>query len=267
MSIEPYALANSKPPALHAVHAEPNLLQRLHPLSGPQRAAPHFGRLEPVSQHSPERFRTLHKVFVSWRASNSADREDSTSYGLRPAPVRPPSLILSAILHREAFGNTTEPDTSKTGSARDPAEHRVPVDPFPAKPASVHVCHSGWGTPGTQPLLLIEHVKQLLDQKRIRDARRTLAVGSIHFPANRQIADFLRAISPGRVSPTGWASPGRERETDWIQRNGHNFRGKWIALDANRLVAFADTLSELLAGLDASADQEKPPFIQYLHSG
>ncbi|MYI69249.1 MAG: hypothetical protein F4103_11115 [Boseongicola sp. SB0673_bin_14] len=110
-------------------------------------------------------------------------------------------------------------------------------------------------------------MKQLLDRQRIRDARRALAVGSIHYPANRQIADLLRAISPGRVSPTGWSSPGREGEIDWIRQNGHKYRGKWIALDAGHLVAFADTLSELLAVLDASAGREKPPFIQHLHAG
>ena len=267
MGIEPYALANSRPPALHAVHAEPNLLQKFHPLSGPQRATPHFGRVEPVLQYSPDRFNASRKVMLRWRTSIAADREDLPSHGLRPAPVSPPSLILSAILHKGVIGNTTEPETSKAVPARNPTERCIPVDPFPVRLPSVHVSLSGSRTSDTQPLLLIERVKQLLDQQRIRDARRTLAVGSIHYPANRQIADLLRVISPGRVSPTGWASPGRERETDWIRRNGHKYRGKWIALDADRLVAFADTLSELLAGLDASAGQEKPPFIQHLHSG
>ena len=266
MSIEPYALANSRPPSLHAVRAEPNLLQTPHPLSGQQRAAPHFGRVEPDLQRGPDRFGALRRAVLSWRNSISAAKEDATLHDRRPALARPPSLILSEALHRGGLGNTSEPEALRAKAACDLAERRIPTDPFPAKPPSVHVSLSESRTRDTQPLLLIEHVKQLLDQQRIRDARRTLAVGSIHYPANLQIAGLLRAISPGRVSPTGWASSGRERETDWIRRNGQKYRGKWIALDEDRLIAFAGNLSELLADLDASADQEKPPFIQHLHS-
>ena len=114
--------------------------------------------------------------------------------------------------------------------------------------------------------MLIKRVRCLLDQHKIREARRTLEIGSSRDPANRQIASLLRAISPGRVSSIGRTLSGRERETVWIKRHGHEYRGKWVAFEEDRLVAFAATLSELLACLDTGADRRKPPFVQHLIS-
>ncbi|MDE0697432.1 MAG: DUF5678 domain-containing protein [Boseongicola sp.] len=265
--MEPYALANSRPPALPAVPAEPNLLQRLHPLSGPRRAAPHFGRVEPVLHCRPDLSGALRQGALPWDSPDSAAKDFATSHGLRPALELPWPRVEIDTFHGAALSSTARPETGQTVAARDLVDRRITIDPFPGRPPLVYVSSSGSRTPDTQPFLLIERVKQLLDQQRIRDARRTLAVASNQYPESRQIAGLLRAIAPGQVSPTSLASPSRERETAWIRQHGHKYRGKWIALDEDRLIAFAGTLNELLAGLDASADQEKPPFIQHLHPG
>ncbi|MCY4192276.1 MAG: DUF5678 domain-containing protein [Rhodospirillaceae bacterium] len=73
-------------------------------------------------------------------------------------------------------------------------------------------------------------------------------------------------IAPDRVSPTGWASSSRELETAWIKQHGHEYRGKWIALEEDHLIAFADTLKELLANLNTGTERKKAPFIQHLLS-
>ena len=208
MSIEPFARANSRPLALPAVQAEPNLLEKLHPLPAPRRAEKFFGRVKPVMQ----------------------------------------------------FG------TNQAAAAYDFVEDRTSITPQPSQMLLVYISSQRFPTPDARPFLLIERVKKLLGQQKIRDARRTLEIGSIRHPEDRQIASLLRAISPGRVSPTGWASTGRERETTWIKQHGYEYRGKWIALDEDRLIALADTLNELLAKLDTSSERKKPPFIQHLMS-
>ena len=266
MSIEPYALANSRPPALPAVRAEPNLLQSLHPLSAPRRAELYFGRVEPVLQYRPDLFGASRVPAQSWNTPISTVKEDTTLHDVHPALERPWPRIVSDSYHREFLGTTTRLDTCQAVATYTFVENRTAITPLPTQPPLVHISFPRSPTPDAQPFLLIERVKHLLDQQMIRDARRTLEIGSSRYPANRQIASLLRAISPGRVSPTGWTSSGREWETAWIKQHGHEYRGKWIALDGDRLIAFAATLSELLANLDTRTKREKPPFIQHLMS-
>ena len=266
MSIEPYALANSRPPALPAVRAEPNLLQRLHPLSAPRHAELYFGQVEPVLQYRPDVFSALRIPARSWNTPVSTVKEDSTPHDLHPALKRPWPRIVSDNLYKEFFGTTTTLDTFHAVATYAPVANRTAISPLPTQLPLVHLSSPKSATSDAQPFLLIERVKNLLDQQKIREARRTLEIGSSRYPASRQIARLLRAISPGRVSPTGWASSGRERETAWIKQHGHEYRGKWIALDGDRLIAFAANLSELIANLDTRNEREKPPFIQHLMS-
>ena len=266
MSIEPYALANSRIPALPAVRAEPNLLQRLHPLSAPRRAELYFGRVEPVLQYRPDLFRVTRIPALSWNTPISAVKEDTTLHDLHPPLKRPWPRIVSNNYHREVLGTTTWLDTCQAVATYAFVGNRPAITPLPTRPPLIHISSPRSPASEAPPFLLIELVKHLLDQQKIRDARRTLEIGSSRYPANRQIASLLRAISPGRVSPTGWASSGRERETAWIKRHGHEYRGNWIALDEDRLIAFATTLGELLAHMDTNSERKKPPFIQHLMS-
>ncbi len=112
--------------------------------------------------------------------------------------------------------------------------------------------------------LLVEQVKRLLHQQKIRDARHALEIGLIHNPGNRHFTKLLRAISPGRVSPKGWTSNSREREVAWIKQHGDTYRGQWIALDGDQLIAIASTLKDLLESMNTGHDQEKSPLIQLL---
>ena len=266
MSIEPYARVNSRPPALPAVRAEPNLLQRLHPLSAPRRAELYFGRVEPVLQYKPDLFRASGIPALSWNTPISTVKEYTTLHDLHPALERPWPRIVSNTYHREFLGTTTRLDTCQALATYAFIENLPAITPLPTRPSLVHISSPRSPTPEAQPFLLIELVKGLLDQQKIRDARRALEIGSSRYPANRQIASLLRAISPGRVSPTGWASSGRERETAWIKQHGHEYRGNWIALDEDRLIAYAVTLSELLENMDTRTERKKPPFIQHLMS-
>jgi len=266
VSIEPYSLANSRPPALPAVQAEPNLLQKLHPLSAPRRADVYFGRVEPVMQYRPYFLGTSPIPAQSWSTSISPAQEDTALHELNPALKRPWPRIANDTYHKAFLGIATRLGTNQAAVAYPIVENRTGITPLPSHPPLVHISSPRSPTPDVQPILLIEHVKHLLDQKNIRDARRTLEIGSSRYPENRQIASLLRAISPGRVSPTGWTSTGRERETAWIKQHGHEYRGKWIALDEDRLIAFAATLSELLANMDTRTEPKKPPFIQHLMS-
>ena len=271
MTIEPYALANSRPPALPAVRAEPNLAQRLDPLSEPQRAELHFGRVEPILQYKPDLFGALRTTVLSWNSFiSTANKGDTALHDLHPALERT-WLRIESGAHLSGFlGTTTRLDSPQAAATHDIVERHTAIAPLPTRPPLVDIISPKSATPDTEYFLLIERVKHLLDKQKIRDARRALEIGSIRYPANRQIARLLQTIAPGRVSPTGRASSGRELETAWIKQHGHKYRGKWIALDEDHLIAFAATLKELLANLDIGTERENErerlPFIQHLLS-
>ncbi len=266
MRIEPYALANSRPPALPAVGPEPNLLQRLHPLYAPRRAELYFGRVEPVLQFRPDLFGATRIRALPRNTSISTAKEDTILHDLHPTLERPWPRTVSDTYRREFLGTTTRLDILQAAAKCGFVKSRTAITPLPTEPQLFHIVSPRSPTPDAQPFLLIERVKHLLDQHKIRDARNALEIGLSRYPASRQIASLLRAISPGRVSPTGWALSGRERETAWIKQHGHKYRGKWIALDKDHLIAFATTLSELLANLDTRIERQKTPFVQHLMS-
>ena len=267
MSIELYALANSRPPALHAVRTEPNLLQRLHPLSAPQRAELHFGRVNPVLQYGPGLFGALRIPDPSWNTTTSTVKEETTRQELYSAVERPWAHLTTAAYHRRFLGTATTLGTYLAMTTQNFATERHTIAPLPTRPPLVQVNSPKSSSPDAQSLLLIEQVKHMLDQQKVRDARRILEIGSIRYPASRQIVSLLQAISPGRVSSTGLAISGRERETAWIKQNGHKYRGKWIALDENHLIGFAPTLKELLVKLNTRTERETVPFVLKLMSG
>ena len=266
MSIEPYAVANSRPPTLPAVQAEPNLLQKLHPLPAPRRAEEFFGRVEPVMQFRPYLLGASPIPALSWNTSIFPNQEDTALHEVHPALKRPWPRIVSYTNHRAFLGIATKLGTNPAAAAYAFVEDRTSITPQPGQTPLGHISSPRFPTPDAHPFLLIERVKKLLGQQKIRDARRALEIGSSRYPEDRQIASLLRAISPGRVSPTGWASTGRQLEITWIKQHGQEYRGKWIALDGDRLIALADTLNELLAKLDTSSERKKPPFIQHLMS-
>ena len=256
MSTESYAFANSRPPAFPSVRAEPNLLQRFHPLSVPRLAKSLSERVEPVLQYKSNMFGALRPPAQSQNIPVLTRNEGMTPHDLRPALKSPWPRVSGTTNFRNLVSATP------TRNFRRAAATPLPLTRLPF----VNISAPKSPTSGVQSFLLIECVKELLSQQRIRDARHTLELGSIRCPENLQIANLLRAIAPGRVSQTGSASIGRERETTWIKQHGHKYRGLWVALDEDRLIAFATTLKELLADMDTTDEREQPPFVQHLLS-
>ena len=121
---------------------------------------------------------------------------------------------------------------------------------------------SQWSDSGAKPFVLLERARHLLSKQRIRDARSVLQLGAASYPEDEKIATLLRAISPGQVKRSQGSAPNREQEMDWLLKHGHKFRGRWVALRGNVLVASADTLDKLIAKVKKLGDGHVGPVIQ-----
>ncbi len=259
MNLDPYILANTRPLALPAVRAGSHLPQRLPPMSARRPAELYFGGVKPVFQYRSDMSGAM---ALSLNTSIQMAKVDTTPYGLNLALDRPWLGILSNPFHGGRHSFVERYDLFPEVNAHDFAA----IPPVPVRSPFVHVGSPKPSNSDTQSFTLIERVKHLLHQQNIREARRSAEIGSVLYPECPQIANLLRAISPGRVSPKESVSIVRERETAWIRQHGPNYRGKWVALDKDRLIAFASTLDELLTNLGAGSTRNKTPFIQYLLS-
>ena len=118
-------------------------------------------------------------------------------------------------------------------------------------------------SPGSQPFVFLENAKRLLNSQRIQDARDTLQRGAELHPNDKKIAHLLRAISPGRVTTVEGTAPDRSREAAWIRRHGDKYRGQWVAVNGNDLVATATSLNTLLEKLKRRNGKGNSPLVHY----
>ncbi len=264
VNMESYALANSRQPALPAGRSEPDLLQRLHPLSATRRAEPCFEPAGPAFQREPDVSGPFCKATLSPYNSLSTLGRGTPLSELPSKPDRRWSDAQGNDNFSGQRGDATRLEFHHPATTGHFRFHRVATRSAPARQPFVHFNESRSPTRGAQPFLLIEHVKRLLLRQKIGDARHALALGSIWYPESRQIAKLLQAISPGRAVPTNHVTNGRAKETVWIRQHGHKYRGQWIALDEGHLIAFASTLKGLLAKIVSEHERERSPFVQYL---
>ena len=118
--------------------------------------------------------------------------------------------------------------------------------------------------PESQPFVFLEQAKSLLNEQRIRDACITLQRGIDLHPNDKKIAHLLRAISPGQVTKIKGTAPNRSREVAWIRRHGNKYRGQWVAINGDDLLATATSLNTLLEEIQRRNDKGNSPFIHYL---
>lgn len=97
-------------------------------------------------------------------------------------------------------------------------------------------------------------IRAMLEQGRIREAQ------SLYEFAKDRVQDpkIHEALSPPRVKPSSKMDVDRSAEFRWLNLNSVRFRGRWVALLGDQLVASADTLKELLAGLKGLRLEGKP---------
>ena len=121
-----------------------------------------------------------------------------------------------------------------------------------------------WERPGAgvEAFAILERARQLLNEQRISEARNVLRFGSSSYPDDDGIAELMRAISPGRTQTLQGTTSNRSQEMNWIQQNGHQFRGLWIAVSGDLLVSSASTLESLLADLKGFKDNRDMPVVQ-----
>ncbi len=100
-----------------------------------------------------------------------------------------------------------------------------------------------------------QRIKSLLQRGEIKEAQH------LYMHAKDLIQDqrLHKALAPPRIRVSSREpGPDRSAEFRWLDSNSDRFRGRWVALLGERLVASADSLKELLVELKPMTLEGKP---------
>ena len=239
-------------------------LEMLNAMSKPSTAEKYFGGVVPIWQYNRGSSRWTDRVATYWPSLESTSLREWHNLDLAFAHGRQmmdwPRIIDDKSVVPHTF--LTIPHHARTVQ-REPTEYASDLVTAQKSASKLDVISQRYD-PGAKPFVLLERARRLLSKQRIRDARDLLHHGAASYPEDNNIAALLRAVSPGRVRRNRGSTQSRRQEMDWIQKHGHKYRGQWVAISGDHLVASASTLDKLLVDVKRLRDARNTPVIQQI---
>lgn len=151
------------------------------------------------------------------------------------------------------------------------------VEPITEHPPEflIRALRSSWPTLGEDPIIspdrsaelvapdrdtvpFVMAVRRLIETEQLVAARQMLAAAPTHILTDPLVARLRSILSPPVVKRVQKRDVDRTREYEWLGTDGHKYRGRWVALDGNRLLAVASSLRELREQLKTVAFTHPP---------
>jgi hypothetical protein len=98
-------------------------------------------------------------------------------------------------------------------------------------------------------------LRSLVEEGRILEARSLLDFAGELIPRDSRIREILAPPRIRRIAERGYD---RSAEFHWLKTKAEPYRGQWVALLGEELVASAETLKDLIARLNEIAPARKP---------
>jgi hypothetical protein len=117
-------------------------------------------------------------------------------------------------------------------------------------------------TAGPGPALALLCAKRLLEQGQAGSACEILQKALQQYPTDERLLNLYQAISPGKVVRRDVRYSNRALEIAWIKANHSRYRGKWVALLGEHVLAVGDSLKAVLR-LVQEQQPEDTPFIHH----
>jgi hypothetical protein len=92
----------------------------------------------------------------------------------------------------------------------------------------------------------IRVLQNLIERDMIAEARSVLDKIPQSAFGTEQLENLRRVLAPPKVGRSAIRGLDRTREWNWLRRHSEDYRGKWVAVLGDELVASADVLSDLL---------------------
>lgn len=110
------------------------------------------------------------------------------------------------------------------------------------------------------PFPCAAQIRVLVEKDKILAARKLLDLALRNSPTDPALEAWRRVLSPPRVLDRAARANNSERteEFQWFERDAEGYRGRWVAVEHDRLVAEAATLQELMSMLRAIEPKPNP---------
>jgi hypothetical protein len=103
-------------------------------------------------------------------------------------------------------------------------------------------------------------VRRLLERDEIVAARNVLDAVPLDISDQSEARRLKRLLAPPRVTVTRARDVDRTREFRWLRDHWQDYRGRWVAVDGDTVLASADSLKELRRTLK-ELNVTRPPLV------
>lgn len=103
-------------------------------------------------------------------------------------------------------------------------------------------------------------VRRLLERDEIVAARNVLDAVPLEISDQSETRRLKRLLAPPRVTVSRARDVDRTREFRWLRDHWQDYRGRWVAVDGDTVLASADSLKELREILKA-LNVTRPPLV------
>jgi hypothetical protein len=110
----------------------------------------------------------------------------------------------------------------------------------------------------------VARIRDLVETDRVRGARRLVKEAIEIFPDHPDVIAWSKLLSPAEVIKVGGPlDRDRTPEYNWLDAQGPQYRGEWVAVLGDQLIAHSRDGKEFRAKLDA-AQPDFPPLVVWI---
>jgi hypothetical protein len=109
----------------------------------------------------------------------------------------------------------------------------------------------------------VPRIREHLERGDLQGARRVLAEAQQKKPDEPGLEPFARLLAPLRARVVDERGRDRTAEFRWLDTEGHSYRGEWVALLGDELVAHSPSFKDLRDELDRKAP-EGPVLLHFI---
>ena len=106
----------------------------------------------------------------------------------------------------------------------------------------------------------LNRIRTLLSEGLLRDAHTVVTEALRRFPNNEALYALSKLTAPSKAIRSAVRFPRRVEELRWIDEHREQYKGRWVALLGNELIASAGTMKQLLDAV-ATKNIEGSPLI------
>lgn len=101
------------------------------------------------------------------------------------------------------------------------------------------------------PESFLDAISSTLEKGHLSEGREIAADGLSLFPGHPELERLYHGLRPVTVRRGTGNIPDRRQAFRWLQENIDRFRGQWVALSEERVVAASPSLDEVLRSVEA----------------